>query len=212
MSTRLFEGRGILVVSLGCAVLTVAGYLLSPGNLSTAISIANRLLSLSAIGATTFLALRGRSAQMALQIAQQDKNRQLELASERKSQFLASMSHELRTPLNAIIGLTEMMVTNAARFGTEKALEPLRRVNAAGTHLLSLINEVLDLSKIEAGKLELNPEPVNLARLIDEVIGTAGQLAEKNKNRLTVEAQDNVGRLNADPMRLKQILTPQTPS
>jgi signal transduction histidine kinase len=136
----------------------------------------------------------------------QDKSRQLAEASERKSQFLASMSHELRTPLNAIIGLTEMMVTNAARFGTEKALEPLRRVNAAGTHLLSLINEVLDLSKIEAGKLELNPEPVNLARLIDEVIGTAGQLAEKNQNRLTVEAQENVGALTADSMRLKQIL------
>src|SRR5262249_13969513 len=112
----------------------------------------------------------------------QDKSRQLQLASEHKSQFLASMSHELRTPLNAIIGLTEMMVTNAPRFGTEKALEPLRRVNAAGTHLLSLINEILDLSKIEAGKLELNPEPVNLSRLIDEVVGTAGQLAEKNQN------------------------------
>jgi signal transduction histidine kinase len=123
----------------------------------------------------------------------QDKSRQLAEASEHKSQFLASMSHELRTPLNAIIGLTEMMVANAARFGTEKALEPLRRVNAAGTHLLSLINEILDLSKIEAGKLELNPEPVNLARLIDEVIGTAGQLAEKNKNRLVVEAQENLG-------------------
>src|ERR1700747_1548401 len=131
---------------------------------------------------------------------------QIEAASQHKSQFLASMSHELRTPLNAIIGLTEMMVTNAARFGTEKALEPLRRVNAAGTHLLNLINEVLDLSKIEAGKLELNPEPVNLARLIDEVFGTAGQLAEKNKNRLIVEAQDNLGALNADSMRLKQIL------
>ncbi|HWX31449.1 MAG TPA: ATP-binding protein [Steroidobacteraceae bacterium] len=136
----------------------------------------------------------------------EEKGRQLAEASERKSQFLASMSHELRTPLNAIIGLTEMMVTNAARFGTEKALEPLRRVNAAGTHLLSLINEVLDLSKIEAGKLELNPEPVNLPRLIDEVIGTAGQLAEKNQNRLVVEAQENVGALNADSMRLKQIL------
>ena len=136
----------------------------------------------------------------------QDKNRQLQLASENKSQFLSSMSHELRTPLNAIIGLTEMMVANAARFGTEKALEPLRRVNAAGNHLLSLINEVLDLSKIEAGKLELNSEPVDLARLIDEVIGTAGQLAEKNKNRLIVEAQENVGALTADPMRLKQIL------
>jgi signal transduction histidine kinase len=136
----------------------------------------------------------------------QDKSKQLAEASERKSQFLASMSHELRTPLNAIIGLTEMMVSNAARFGTEKALEPLRRVNAAGTHLLSLINEILDLSKIEAGKLELNPEPIHLARLIDEVIGTAGQLAEKNKNRLIVEAQENLGALNADSMRLKQIL------
>jgi signal transduction histidine kinase len=136
----------------------------------------------------------------------QDKNRQLQMASEHKSQFLASMSHELRTPLNAIIGLTEMMVTSAARFGTEKALEPLRRVNAAGTHLLNLINEILDLSKIEAGKLELNPERVDLARLIDEVIGTAGQLAEKNKNRLIAEAQESVGVLNTDPMRLKQIL------
>jgi signal transduction histidine kinase/putative methionine-R-sulfoxide reductase with GAF domain len=136
----------------------------------------------------------------------QDKSRQLEMASQNKSRFLSSMSHELRTPLNAIIGLTEMMVTHAARFGTENALEPLRRVNAAGKHLLDLINEVLDLSKIEAGKLELNVEAVDLARLIDEVIGTAGQLAEKNKNRLLVEAQENVGALKADPMRLKQIL------
>src|SRR5215472_14369417 len=80
-----------------------------------------------------------------------------------KSQFVASMSHELRTPLNAIIGLTEMMVTNATRFGTEKAQEPLQRVNRAGTHLLGLINQVLDLSKIEAGKLEFNPQTVQLA-------------------------------------------------
>ena len=136
----------------------------------------------------------------------QDKSKQLAEASERKSQFLANMSHELRTPLNAIIGLTEMMVTSAAKFGTEKAAEPLRRVNAAGTHLLGLINEVLDLSKIEAGKLELNPEPVNVGGLIDEVIGTAGQLAEKNKNRLVADAADNLGPLTTDPMRLKQIL------
>jgi len=88
----------------------------------------------------------------------QDKNRQLQQASEHKSQFVSSVSHELRTPLNAIIGLTEMMVKNAARFGTEKAQEPLQRVNRAGTHLLGLINQVLDLSKIEAGKLELNPQ------------------------------------------------------
>ena len=95
----------------------------------------------------------------------EEKSRQLAEASQHKSQFLASMSHELRTPLNAIIGLTEMIVSNVAKFGAEKVQEPLRRVNAAGTHLLGLINEVLDLSKIEAGKLELNPEPVNLLAL-----------------------------------------------
>jgi signal transduction histidine kinase len=136
----------------------------------------------------------------------QDKNRQLAEASENKSQFVSSMSHELRTPLNAIIGLTEMMATNAARFGTEKAQEPLQRVNRAGTHLLSLINEVLDLSKIEAGKLELSPESVNLVPMLDEVVDTAGHLAEQNKNRLVVEAQENLGQLTVDPMRLRQIL------
>ena len=121
------------------------------------------------------------------------------MASENKSQFVSSMSHELRTPLNAIIGLTEMMVTNAARFGTEKAQEPLQRVNRAGTHLLGLINQVLDLSKIEAGKLELNPQTVELAPLIDEVIGTARQLAEQNKNRLVVEAPDDLGARHRGP-------------
>ena len=136
----------------------------------------------------------------------QDKNRQLQLASENKSQFVSSMSHELRTPLNAIIGLTEMMVTNAARFGTEKAQDPLQRVNRAGTHLLGLINQVLDLSKIEAGKLELNPQTVQLAPLIEEVIGTARQLAEQNKNRLILNAQENLGALTVDPLRLRQIL------
>jgi len=136
----------------------------------------------------------------------QDKNRQLQLASEHKSQFVSSMSHELRTPLNAIIGLTDMLVTNAARFGTEKAQEPLQRVNRAGTHLLGLINQVLDLSKIEAGKLELNPQTVQLAPLMNEVIGTAGQLAEQNKNRIVVDAEENLGALTVDPMRLRQIL------
>ena len=128
------------------------------------------------------------------------------MANENKSQFVSSMSHELRTPLNAIIGLTEMMVTNAARFGTEKAQEPLQRVNRAGTHLLGLINQVLDLSKIEAGKLELNVQTVELAPLIDEVIGTARQLAEQNKNRLILNAQENLGALTIDPLRLRQIL------
>jgi signal transduction histidine kinase len=136
----------------------------------------------------------------------QEKNRQLQQASEHKSQFVSIMSHELRTPLNAIIGLTEMMVSNVAHFGTEIAQEPLQRVNRAGTHLLGLINQVLDLSKIEAGKLELNSQTVQLAPLIEEVIGTARQLAEQNKNQLTAEAPDDFGSLTVDPMRLRQIL------
>ena len=135
----------------------------------------------------------------------EEKNEQLAVASSNKSQFLSSMSHELRTPLNAIIGLTDMMTANAARFGTEKALEPLKRVHNAGTHLLGLINQVLDLSKIEAGKLELAPEKINLAPLIDEVIGTARQLAEQSRISWWWTRR-KIGTLVVDPMRLRQIL------
>ena len=131
---------------------------------------------------------------------------QLESFSKNKSQFLASMSHELRTPLNAIIGLSDMLVKDAARFGTEKAAEPLQRVHRAGTHLLGLVNQVLDLSKIEAGKLELSPEQVNLVPLIDDVAGTARQLAEPKSNRLSVDYPRDLGSLMVDPMRLRQIL------
>src|SRR5207247_4417265 len=111
-----------------------------------------------------------------------------------------------RTPRNAIIGRTEMMVSNAARFGTEEAAEPLRLVHRAGTHRLGLSNQVLNLCKIEAGKLELSPETVNLAPLLEDVIGTARQLAEQNKNRLILDAQESLGQLTVDPMRLRQIL------
>ena len=131
---------------------------------------------------------------------------QAEAMSRTKSSFLANMSHELRTPLNAIIGLTEMLVSNTARFGTDKALEPLRRVNRAGTHLLGLINQVLDLSKIEAGKLQLDLESVSIAPLIEEVVGTARSLAEQNKNRLSVECSRDLPPIEADAMRLRQIL------
>src|SRR5262249_27625573 len=136
----------------------------------------------------------------------QDKSRKLETASKHKSQFVANMSHELRTPLNAIIGLTEMLVSNPARFGTEKALEPLRRVENAGTHLLGLINQVLDLSKIEAGKLELHLESVSILPVIDNVIETARPLAERNKNILAVECPPDLPPIEADAMRLRQII------
>ncbi|HEV7872715.1 MAG TPA: response regulator, partial [Enterovirga sp.] len=129
-----------------------------------------------------------------------------EEASRTKSRFLASMSHELRTPLNAIIGITEMLAENAPRFGTEKAVEPLRRVLRAGRHLLSLINEILDLSKIEAGKLELTIEQVTVAPLIDDVVATSRTLAEQNNNRLEVEYAADLGLVRADSVRLRQAL------
>jgi signal transduction histidine kinase len=153
-------------------------------------------------GIGIFLLLRQRRQAIALATA----NLSLAKASEHKSQFVASISHELRTPLNAIIGLTEMMVANPARFGTEGASEPLRRVHGAGSHLLGLINQVLDLSKIEAGKLELNLQTVAITPLVDEVIATARPLAEQNNNRLAVEAESGLGAMTIDPMRLRQIL------
>jgi signal transduction histidine kinase len=136
----------------------------------------------------------------------QDKSRQLQIASEHKSQFLSSMSHELRTPLNAIIGLTELLCDNAARFGTEKAHEPLSRVLRAGRHLLNLINDILDLSKIEAGRMELTLERVGIAPIVEEVLGTARPLAEQNKNALELDCPDGIGSVHADNMRLCQIL------
>jgi signal transduction histidine kinase/DNA-binding response OmpR family regulator len=131
---------------------------------------------------------------------------QAEAMSRTKSSFLANMSHELRTPLNAIIGLTEMLVENAARFGTDKAAEPLRRVLRAGRHLLALINDILDLAKVEAGKMELSIGTVAVGPLIDEVVGTARPLAEQNRNRLVVDLQSPETPVWADPIRLRQVL------
>jgi len=132
--------------------------------------------------------------------------RDAEAASQAKSAFLATMSHELRTPLNAIIGLSEMLGQHAQRFGTEKAAEPLGRILRAGRHLLNLINDLLDLSKIEAGKLELVPEEFEVRPLVDEIVETARPLAEKNRNVLAATCAPDLGRLVADRKRLTQIL------
>ena len=107
----------------------------------------------------------------------EEKGRQLELASQHKSQFLANMSHELRTPLNAIIGLSEMLVEDARALGAADNVEPLERILRAGNHLLTLINEILDLSKIEAGRMEVHVEDVAISSLVEDVVATIRPLA-----------------------------------
>jgi GAF domain-containing protein len=134
----------------------------------------------------------------------QDKSRQLEMASQHKSQFLANMSHELRTPLNAIIGVSEMLREDAEAL--QQDVEPLDRVLGAGRHLLALINDILDLSKIEAGRMELQIETFPLAPLIADVVKTIEPLAAKNGNRVTVHCDAAIGTLTADQMRLRQAL------
>jgi PAS domain S-box-containing protein len=129
-----------------------------------------------------------------------------EAASQAKSAFLATMSHELRTPLNAIIGLSEMLGQHTQRFGTEKAAEPLGRILRAGRHLLNLINDLLDLSKIEAGKMELVAEDFEVRPLVDEVMETGRPLAEKNRNALAATCPPDLVPLRADRKRLTQVL------
>ncbi|MGE4014468.1 MAG: response regulator, partial [Alphaproteobacteria bacterium] len=123
-----------------------------------------------------------------------------------KSQFLANMSHELRTPLNAIIGLAEMTHEDAVDRNLDDFVEPLSRINRAGKHLLELINDVLDLSKIEAGRLELRPEDVELQPLAQDLRSAAESLAAKNGNTLVVDCPADIGRLETDSLRLRQIV------
>jgi PAS domain S-box-containing protein len=136
----------------------------------------------------------------------EEKGRQLEAASQHKSQFLANMSHELRTPLNAIIGLTEMLREEADAPEHADFAEPLERVQRAGKHLLGLINDVLDLSKIEAGKIELHEDTVEVGALARDLVVTAQPLADKNRNRLALECAGDIGSIRADQMRLRQVL------
>jgi len=131
---------------------------------------------------------------------------QAEEANKIKSEFLAKMSHELRTPLNAIIGITEMMQEDAQEFDDEDYIEPLGRVVRAGKHLLSLINDILDLSKIEAGKMELYPENFELTLFIKDIERIVEPLVNKNANELVVSIDTQIKQMYADSTRVKQIL------
>ena len=135
-----------------------------------------------------------------------DARDQANQATLAKSRFLANMSHELRTPLNAVIGITEMLLEDAQDAGQTSFEEPLQRVTRAGRHLLHLINEVLDLSKIEAGKLELHYEDIDIAGAIKDAVGAVQPLAAKNGNRIEIDCPAEIGSINADATRLRQII------
>jgi len=127
-------------------------------------------------------------------------------ANQAKSEFLANMSHELRTPMNAILGYSEMLVEEAEDIGQEDFIPDLKKINQAGTHLLSLINDVLDLAKIESGKMEAFPETIDLEVLIDEVGSTAHPLMEKNSNTQVIERGAALGSAYQDLTKLRQTL------
>ena len=127
-------------------------------------------------------------------------------ANRTKSGFLANMSHELRTPLNAIIGVTEMLQEDARDLKRDDQIEPLDRVMRAARHLLALINDILDLSKIEAGRMELHVESFSVTQTIDDVVKTVETLAAKNANRVVTDRSPALEPMQADQMRVRQAL------
>jgi len=136
----------------------------------------------------------------------QEANRQLAEASQHKSQFLANMSHELRTPLNAIIGYSGMLQEEAEEIGEESLIPDLQKVNAAGKHLLGLINDILDLSKIEAGRMDLFVETFEVRQLVRDVEAIVRPLVEKNGNTLVVTCPTDIGAVHADQTKVRQTL------
>ena len=129
-----------------------------------------------------------------------------EEANRAKSEFLANMSHELRTPMNAILGYSEMLIEEAEDLQQEDFIPDLKKINQAGTHLLALINDILDLSKIESGKMEAFAEEIDINTLIDEVSGTTQPLMEKNNNTLSIERGKELGKAHQDLTKLRQTL------
>ena len=127
-------------------------------------------------------------------------------ASQAKSAFLANMSHELRTPLNAIIGYSDMLKEDAEDLGYEDFIPDLHKIQTAGKHLLSLISDILDISKIEAGRMELYLETFNPASLIDDVVLTVESLVEKNSNKFEIDYPSDLGMMYADITKTRQIL------
>ena len=208
-SMRIFEGFVLIAIALALFLgRTISWSLIGPireidarlneiaaGDFAQRVKVTNR----DELGA-----LAANVNRMSEQLG--ELYRQLEMASEHKSAFLASMSHELRTPLNAIIGYSEMLYETAQDEGQQEFLPDLAKIRDAGRHLLGLINDILDLSKIEAGKMDLYLEEVDLAGLVEEVRSIVEPLAAANANRFETICPATPGTLHTDRTKLKQSL------
>ncbi len=151
---------------------------------------------------TAFLVATRRRTEIELAAAR-DRAQQ---ANRAKSAFLAGVSHELRTPLNAIIGYSELLAEEAQAAGNTARERDLERIRRAGHHLLSLINNILDMAKIEAGKLEVSRERFAIWEAIEDVTGIAELLVRKRGNKLTVDCPEDIGEIVSDEIRLRQVL------
>ena len=136
----------------------------------------------------------------------QQRTSDLERANKAKSDFLAKMSHELRTPLNAIIGISEMLLEEALENPATEDAEPFERIKSAGDHLLLLINDILDISRIEADRITLSPQDFSISDLCDELRSTFSDMASANNNRLEAKFAEDIGSMRSDRGRIKQVL------
>jgi protein-histidine pros-kinase len=157
-------------------------------------------------GTLVSAAIRDITDRKAIQRALQDKNAELERASHAKDRFLASMSHELRTPLNGIIGFAEFLYDGKPGPLNERQKDYLNDILTSGRHLLHLINDMLDLVKVQAGKADLKPEAFFVAEAIGEVASSLRSIAQKKQIELNVQVADDVGEATLDRHRFKQIL------
>jgi signal transduction histidine kinase len=129
-----------------------------------------------------------------------------ELASRAKTDFLARMSHELRTPLNAVIGYSEILLEDAPEGLSASQIADLKRINSAGKHLLSMVNDVLDLSKIEAGRMDVTVQPIELGKFLDDLAATSRRLVTANGNEFFLERPEDLGMVEGDATKLRQIV------
>jgi signal transduction histidine kinase len=193
IATALFCIVGILMVT------TIFGYY---GHLQTKrVRLAKNALS----DRNDQIEQQNREIELARKSALEAKEA-AETANQSKSVFLAIISHELRTPLNAIIGYSEMLEEDAQASGQKEFVSDLQKIRSSGKHLLGLINDVLDLSKVEAGKMKLFLETFDVPNLVEEVVATATPLVEKNGNRLEVHCAPDVGQIREDVTKVRQVL------